>query len=120
MITIPFFADQLRNSLFAEQFSFAESLNRNFISTTNYYVSIINRVLDNIDNYRTNIRHFRRIFIDRIIHPLDEGTFWIEKTIRTSNQYLPLKLIGANQSICIYYYIDLLIIIVSCIYLIGS
>lgn len=77
---MPVFAEQVRNALIAKQLGFAEYVNKMSVTSTELLTEI-QKILTS-DSYAASVTRVRDLIVDRMLHPLDEGAFWLEKAIR--------------------------------------
>ncbi|KAE9417416.1 hypothetical protein Angca_008520, partial [Angiostrongylus cantonensis] len=82
MLFLPFFADQPRNSLLARDMGFAEVIYKKNITKEELTIKI-NKVLTD-GNLLAQLRKLSRQFLDHVVEPLEYGTQWAERIMKTS------------------------------------
>uniref|UniRef100_A0A9J2PP07 UDP-glucuronosyltransferase n=1 Tax=Ascaris lumbricoides TaxID=6252 RepID=A0A9J2PP07_ASCLU len=90
LLTIPFFADQMKNSLLAYQCGFAEIIHKRKITSTKLLSAML-QILQN-DTYQQRMLSVRSIYTDRIMAPLKVETFWVERILRSKSAEVAFRM----------------------------
>jgi hypothetical protein len=73
----------------------------------------MNKILTNIDKYRSNIIRIRELmFVDRIIDPIQLGAFWTDKLLKSTSISNYTSLVGRHLSHFEYHNCDIMLMIV--------
>ncbi|VDM47230.1 unnamed protein product [Toxocara canis] len=107
MLTIPFIADQMKNSLLAYQAGIAEIIHKRRI-TSAILLKAMHKILQD-NNYRQKIVSMRSIYNDRIMVPIQLETFWVERILRSKRSEIAFR-IRATQMSWISYSANILFI----------
>jgi hypothetical protein len=112
------FAEQNMNALTANQLGFAETMSK-FSVTKEDIVTKCKKVINN-DSYLKVVKKTRAMFVDRIVHPLDDGLFWAKKTIRYNRNRVNFMRKGLDRRWHEHFFIDSLGIVLLFCGLIAS
>ena len=104
---MPMFAEQVRNSYLAQTLGIGILINKKTV-TVQSIVHSVRQVITN-NTYYEKVRRIKTIWLDRIILSVDEGAFWVNKTIKYKGlpeSYFKIKPI---DSMIEYLFIDIFV-----------
>ncbi|XP_014261181.1 uncharacterized protein LOC106673546 [Cimex lectularius] len=87
LISVPFFGDQVKNAIQAENAGYGIRMNFENLTEHNLLLAI-NEILNN-PSYVTEVKRRSQLFRDRPNSPLEEAVFWIEFVIKHKNALQP-------------------------------
>lgn len=106
MLFIPFFGDQMRNSL--KSVASGNALQLPFLDITYETLSTqLNELLNN-KSYYNRAKELAYLFNDNLVHPMDEAIFWIEYVARNKGAK-HLKSNAVNMSLFSYLMLDIIL-----------
>lgn len=104
MLFIPFFGDQMRNSLKSVASGNALQLPFTEITAETLSAHVNELVTDKSYSYRA--KELQQLFNDNLVHPMDEAIYWIEYVARTKGAK-HLKSNAVNMSLISYLMLDI-------------
>lgn len=114
MLFIPFFGDQMRNSL--KSVASGNALYLPFTDITVETLSAqLNEILTN-KSYYNRAKELANLFNDNLVHPMDEAIFWIEYVVRNKGAK-HLKSNAINMSLFSYLLLDIVLVPFVVIYI---
>ncbi|KHN72527.1 UDP-glucuronosyltransferase [Toxocara canis] len=117
MLTIPFIADQMKNSLLAYQAGIAEIIHKRRI-TSAILLKAMHKILQD-NNYRQKIVSMRSIYNDRIMVPIQLETFWVERILRSKRSEIAFRIRATQMSWISYSGLDIVLIPI-CVVLLST
>lgn len=106
MLFIPFFGDQMRNSL--RSVASGNALHIPFTDiTAEILAANLNELLTN-KSYYNRAKELSVLFTDNLVHPMDEAIFWIEYVARHKGAK-HLKSNAVNMSLFSYLMLDIIL-----------
>lgn len=106
MLFIPFFADQMRNSL--KSVASGNALQLQYKDITPESLSAkLNEMLTN-KSYYNRAKELGKLFNDNLVHPMDEAMFWIEYVARNKGAK-HLKSNAVHMSLFSYLILDIIL-----------
>lgn len=115
MVIVPFYSDQFRNSKRCADAGFAEVLQYDEIT-----VSSLTTKLTTVLNDPTFTERAQAVsaqFRDNPVRPMDEAMHWIEFVARHKQQFPIFKPQGTNIPWYIYFHLDILLAVITVVYL---
>lgn len=92
------------NSLIARHVGYGETLSK-FSLTKEDIIAKCNKIIGD-ERYFNVIKKTRAMFVDRLLHPLEEGLFWTNRVIKNRGKNAHFKRKGMDLHWHKYLYVD--------------
>uniref|UniRef100_A0A914PCU4 glucuronosyltransferase n=1 Tax=Panagrolaimus davidi TaxID=227884 RepID=A0A914PCU4_9BILA len=121
IIFMPLYAEQKANSQFLTYFGHAETLDKFSVSAKDV-IEAIERIEINFPKRKQKMEKLKRLYLDRIINPMDEASFYVTKVIKANkgNGRLPFKRVSTEQSWFIFLSFDLFALLFAFVFIVSK